>query len=227
MLSGILCLVLTVLAYWAAKKLYRFKNIVVLSPLLVTPLLLILFLSVSHISYGTYNSGAKWLTAMLQPATVAFAIPLYKYFQLLKRHAVEILISVVFGSCIAILSSVVLAGFVHLNPQMVDSILPRSITTPIAMNVSQTLGGIPTMTAVFVILTGICGMVIGPFVIRFLQIRNSIARGVLLGMGAHGAGTSKALELGSIEGAIASLAMIIASIVTLFIAPLAAPFLVN
>lgn len=219
MIIGVLSLLFTISVYVTAKWIYRHKSKLYLSPLIVTPLLISLCLLWWKIPYDSYNSGAKWLTAMLQPATIAFAIPLYKYYKTLKKHAVAIVVSVCCGSVFAIISSGLLARSFHLNTQLVESMIPRSVTTPIAMDVSSSLGGIPTMTAVFVILTGILGTIIGPLVIRLFRIKNDIARGVLLGTSAHGAGTSKAFELSSLAGTISSISMILAGVFTLFVAP--------
>lgn len=219
MMLALFSLILTIGLYWGAKWCYKTKPKVYLSPLLTTPLLIVAFLLWTHISYESYNTGAQWLSNMLQPATIAFAVPLYKYFNILKKHATEILVSVLSGSVVAIVSSLFLARGLNLNTQIVDSLIPRSVTTPIAMGVSETIGGVPAITAVFVIMTGLMGAVIGPIVIRLLRIENEIARGVLLGTSAHGAGTSKAFEFSSIAGTISSLSMILAALITLCVTP--------
>lgn len=219
MILAFISLILTIGLYVGAKWCYKAKPKVYLSPLIVTPLLLIAFLLLTHISYESYNSGAKWLTDLLQPATIAFAVPLYKYFHLLKKYATEILVSVLCGSFVAILSSLFIAKGLHLNTQIVNSLIPRSVTTPIAMGVSENIGGVPTITAVFVIMTGLLGAIIGPIIIRLLRIENDIAKGALLGTAAHAAGTSKAFECSSTAGTISSLSMIIAALITICIAP--------
>ncbi|WP_262392126.1 LrgB family protein [Sporolactobacillus inulinus] len=129
------------------------------------------------------------------------------------------------GVFVAIISSGVFSHIVHLNDNYLLSLLPRSITTPIAMAVSVDIGGMPTMTAIFVIVTGITGLILGPAIIRSMHIQEKLAKGLLLGMGAHGAGTSKALEFGSEEGAAASLAMVLAAIITLVFAPILTPLI--
>ncbi|NMO94467.1 CidB/LrgB family autolysis modulator [Paenibacillus lemnae] len=210
---------LTLLVYAASKKLYLRKNRVYLSPLLITPIILVVMLTQTGISYEAYNEGAEWLSKLLQPATVAFAVPLYKNFKTLKKHAAEIMVSVTMGSAIAILSSALLAKWLHLSSSLTSSLVPRSITTPIAMNVSQVIGGVPNMTAVFVIMTGILGSILGPSIVKVFRIRGDIARGVLFGTGAHGTGTSKAFEFSALTGTISSISMILAALLTLGIAP--------
>ncbi|MCI3195352.1 MULTISPECIES: CidB/LrgB family autolysis modulator [Bacillus] len=223
MFIGIISLFLTVLVYMGAKKVYARHPKVYTSPLLVTPAVLVGLLLLVNVPYETYNLGGEMLTDMLQPATVAFAIPLYKYFPILKKYAVEIILNVAIGSCIAIISTALIAKWLHLGTGLIDSLVPRSVTTPIAMNVSEMIGGMPAVTAVFVILTALLGTIIGPMVIRYFRIDNEIARGVLLGTSAHGAGTSKAFELSSVSGTISSVSMILAAIMTLC----AAPFLLS
>lgn len=219
MMTGLMYLVLTLIVYYAVKSLYKVWPKVYLSPLLITPLIIVVCLLWATIPYESYNNGGQWLSDMLQPATVAFAIPLYKHFKVLKKHAVEIIASVLFGSVVAMISSVFLAKWMHLSTALVTSLVPRSITTPIAINVSQVIGGVPNITAVFVIITGLLGSMMGPTVLKVFRIDNEVARGVLLGTSAHGMGTSKAFELSSLSGTISSISMILAALFTLGTAP--------
>ncbi|MGG4497645.1 CidB/LrgB family autolysis modulator [Brevibacillus reuszeri] len=218
MIAGLFGFLFTIFIYLIAKRLYRYKRILLFSPLLFTPIVLVIVLLCTHTSYDTYNAGGKWLAYMLQPATIAFAVPLYKYYPLLKKHAAQITISVVAGSVVAVVSSALLALLLHIDHQVLFSLLPRSITTPIAMNVSEMIGGVPSITAVLVLLTGLLGSVIGPYIISYLRISDDIARGVLLGTSAHGAGTSKAFELSPISGTVSSISMILAALVTQLVA---------
>ncbi|MCM3700895.1 MULTISPECIES: CidB/LrgB family autolysis modulator [Paenibacillus] len=220
MIAGLLSLVFTLVIYYLAKRLYKIRPKVYLSPLLITPLFLVIGLMWAQIPYETYQAGGKWLSTMLQPATVAFAVPLYKYYNVLKKHAVEILISVLTGSVVAMFSSAFLAEWLHLDNDLITSLIPRSITTPIAMNVSQVIGGVPNITAVFVIITGLLGTMLGPLVVKLFRIENEVARGVLFGTSAHGTGTSKAFELSSLTGTISSISMILAALFTLGVAPM-------
>ncbi|OAB43021.1 CidB/LrgB family autolysis modulator [Paenibacillus glacialis] len=216
---GLFYLSLTLGVYYSAKKIYQKWSKVYLSPLLITPVILVVFLLSAGVPYESYNSGGQWLSDLLQPATVAFAVPLYKHFKVLKKHAVEIITSVLFGSIVAMVTSVFLAKWMHLSSSLVTSLMPRSITTPIAINVSQVIGGVPNITAVFVILTGLFGTIIGPSVLRIFHIDNEVARGVLLGTSAHGMGTSKAFEMSALSGTISSVSMILAALFTLGMAP--------
>lgn len=221
----VLGIFLTVAAYYGAKILYHHKSLLILSPLLLCPALLIAGLAYANLSYKAYYNGAHWLTDMLQPATVAFAVPLYKNRAMIKSYGLEIFTGVLGGSIVALVTSVAFSEWFHISQEMMGSMAPRSITTPLAMLVSEHVGGIPAVTAVFVILTGLTGILLGPFIVRWFSIENEVSKGMLMGMGAHACGTSKAYEMGSKEGAVASLTMIFAGIVTLFLAPILVPML--
>ncbi|SFG89297.1 LrgB family protein [Sporolactobacillus nakayamae] len=220
-----ICILLTIIVYYLSKLLYKKVRFALLSPLLVAPCILSTMLVGFQIDYSDYDGGGRWLSNLLQPAVVGFAVPLYKFRKVMKKYAKIIAISMTAGVTIAIISSGLFSHIVHLQDSYLLSLLPRSITTPIAMAVSVDIGGMPTMTAIFVIVTGITGLILGPMVIRYLHIKEKLAKGLLLGMGAHGAGTSKALEFGSEEGAAASLAMVLAAIFTLVFAPLLTPLI--
>ncbi|KRG14078.1 LrgB family protein [Lederbergia galactosidilytica] len=215
----LLFLLLTISSYWGAKLCYKKTGKAFLTPLLIAPLVIIALLFLFQIEYKTYNQGAKWLTNMLQPATVALAIPLYRYFPIVKKHLPTIVLSVTLGSLLALFVSFSMASIVQLNKTLLTSILPYSITTPIAMDASEKLGGIPTVTAVFVIMTGIFGMIFGPWVIRLFRLKSDIAKGILLGTSSHGSGTAKALELSPITGAVSSVCMVLAALVTFWLSP--------
>jgi predicted murein hydrolase (TIGR00659 family) len=217
----------TLLSYLLSKKLYGYKKTIIFSPIIFAPVLVITLLSFGDVTYETYKKGSNLLSYMLGPATVAFAIPMYKHFHLLKKHSIEILVSVLSGTMIATLSSLFLALLFHLNSELVNSIIPRSITIPIAVDVSKSIGGDPSVTILFVILSGILGTMIGPKLIRLLTLRSSVAKGLLLGVAAHGTGTARAFEIGKLEGTFSSLAMIIAAIITLVFAHTFIPALFN
>ena len=213
------CLFVTVFIYLGSKRLYIRIPRAYLTPLIITPAAVILIVLWGDVPYSSYNNGTKWLTDMIGPATVTLAVPLYKNLGILKKHAAAIVAGVLSGAILAILTSVLLAEALHLSPSLAESLAPRSATTPIAMAVAGAIGGIPNMTAVFVLITGILGVVAGPLVIRLLRIDNEIARGVLLGTSSHTAGTSKAFEFGAVAGSISSIAMILTAFITLCAAP--------
>lgn len=209
----------TALVYISSKWVHRRKPMVLTAPLLVTPLVMIGLLLLFRIPYESYDTGGRWISSMIGPATVALAVPLYKNWNLLKRHAPIIVTSTVFGATLAFVSSALLARIAHLSPNVAESLLPRSTTTPIAMAISELIGGVPSLTAVFVLITGLLGMLIGPLMIRLFHIDNEIAQGILFGTSAHTAGTSKAFEFGEISGTVSSIAMILTAFITLVLAP--------
>jgi predicted murein hydrolase (TIGR00659 family) len=215
-MSMIITTLITFVVYQLAKKAYRKWSFPLLNPLLISPLVLIGMISLNHIPATTFLHDTKWITNMLGPATVAFAIPIYKHFHMLKKYIGTILISITSGTLVAILSSFTLATFGRLDSELLLSLLPRSITTPIAIEVSKEIGGLPALTTVFVIVTGITGAIIGPSIIKWFSIKSPIARGLALGMGAHGSGTAAAMEYGEKEATFSTIAMIFAAWITLF-----------
>ncbi|WP_286228695.1 LrgB family protein [Neobacillus mesonae] len=211
----VLFTVITFLFYRLAKKVYSKWALPFFHPLLVAPILLIVLISLAHVSANQYLDATKWLSHMLGPATVAFAVPIYRHLPTIKKYLGTILVSITGGTLVAIFSTLGLSKLIHLQSDFVTSILPRSITTPIAIEVSKQIGGLPTLTTVFVILTGVIGGVVGPSVLKWLSISTPIAKGLALGMAAHGAGTNKALDYGEQAATFSSLAMIFAAMITL------------
>ena len=212
-------ILLTVVTYIIAKNIYRKTGNMCFSPLIICPIVIIVILAIFHIPYQSYASGGNWLSYMLQPATVALAVPMYKYRGTVKKYSVEILLSVTCGAVVAIVSSMTIAQFVGVNAEVVTSLAPRSVTTPIAMSISEGIGGNPSITAVFVICTGIIGAILTTMMLRYIPIKNPVTKGMLFGISAHGTGTSKAYESGHVEGSVASLAMIFMGIITTIIGP--------
>ncbi|HAM79468.1 LrgB family protein [Ornithinibacillus bavariensis] len=207
--------VATYLIYLLSKKVYSKWNIPFFHPLLLSPILLIVMISLTHVTADQYMEYSKVLSHLLGPATVAFAVPIYKNIAVVRKNIGTILVSIITGTLVAIFSTFVLSKLIRLSYDFSISILPRSITTPIAIEVSKEIGGLPTLTTVFVIITGVVGGIVGPTVLRWLSIQTPIAKGLALGMGAHGVGTNKAMEYGKQEGTFSSLAMIFAALITL------------
>jgi predicted murein hydrolase (TIGR00659 family) len=216
---------ITYVIYLFSKKIYTKITAPFLHPLLVAPCFLIVLISITHVSANQYLQDSKWLSDLLGPATVAFAVPIYKNLSTIKKYLGTILISITTGTLVAIFSTFLLSELFHLKHDFIVSILPRSITTPIAIEVSKEIGGLPTLTTVFVIITGVMGGIVGPSVIKWLSIKTPIAKGLALGMGAHGVGTNKAMEYGKLEGVFSSLAMIFAALITLVWGALLIPFI--
>ncbi len=209
----------TIGLYLAASRLHRRWPRWWLMPLALAPALLIGLVTALHVRYRDYIQGTGWLVMLLGPATVAFAVPIYEQRALIRRHWPVLLAGMVAGSATAMLSSWALATLVGLDGVLRLSLLPRSISTPFAMTVSGDIGGIPDLTAVFVVATGIVGAVMGETMLARLHLRSSLARGALFGVAAHAAGTAKAHEIGPTEGAVAGLVMVLVGLMNVLTAP--------
>ena len=213
------CFILTVALYFASKALYaRFRS-PWLTPLVAVPVVLGVLVLALHIPYPVYFQDTRWLMWLLGPATVAFAVPIYEYRDLLKRHWISLTVGVTVGIVVAVGGSLALAKLLHLSPDLQRSLMTRSISTPFALAVSDKIHAPRDLTALFVIATGVCGMLFGELVLGLVPLRTRLARGALFGAAAHGVGTAKARELGSEEGVVASLTMMIAGVVMVLLAP--------
>jgi len=213
------CFILTVALYFASKSLYaRFRS-PWLTPLLAVPVVLGAIVLALHIPYPVYFEDTRWLMWLLGPATVAFAVPIYEYRELIKRHWISLTVGVTVGIVVAVGGSLVLAKLLHLSPDLQRSLMTRSISTPFALAVSDKIHAPRDLTALFVIATGVCGMLFGELVLALVPLRTRLARGALFGAAAHGVGTAKARELGREEGVVASLTMMIAGVAMVLLAP--------
>ncbi|MDO4287190.1 MAG: LrgB family protein [Eubacteriales bacterium] len=195
---------------WCKKK-WKFA---ICNPLLIAVIVIMLLLVVCDIDYDSYYEGAKYISYLLTPATVCLAIPLYQQLELLKKHAAAILVGVFSGaiaSMAGILGLSILFGLTH---EQYVTLLPKSITTAIGMGVSEELGGLVTITVAVIIMTGILGNVIASAVCRLFHIEEPIAKGLAIGTASHAIGTARALEIGQVEGAMSSLAVAVAGILT-------------
>jgi predicted murein hydrolase (TIGR00659 family) len=212
----------TIGLYFLTKALHRRWPRVLPMPLIAAPALLILGVLALHADYRVYSRDTHWLVMLLGPATVAFAVPIYEQRALIRRHWPVLAIGVLVGSTTAMLSAWGLATMLGLNGALRLSLLPRSMTTGFAMTVSGDIGGIPDLTAVFVIATGLLGGMFGEVLLARLPIRSALARGALFGMGAHGVGTAKAHQIGREEGSIAGLVMVLVGMFNVLLAPVLA-----
>lgn len=200
--------------YEAGIFLKKKTGLAILNPLLISIVLVIGFLLFFHVDYRMYQSGGVYLSYLLTPATVCLAVPLYKQLHLLRKYSVAISAAVLAGTIASLLSILILSVLFGLEHRMYVTLLPKSITTAIGMGISEEMGGIVDITVAAIVVTGVFGNVVGEWALRLFHIENRIARGLALGTSAHAIGTSKALELGEIEGAMGSLAIIIAGLIT-------------
>ena len=211
---------LTLLTYVFSRWVYGRTGRYLLSPLILVPFVLLAVAIPLHTAYAEYARDTHWLMLILGPVTVAFAVPIWQQRQMLLRHGPALLVGMLVGSVASICSSYGLARALSLDTHLALSLVPRSITTPFAMPVAQDLGGVPELTAVFVRSTGVFGAFLGGLLLKWLPLRSSLARGALFGVGAQGAGVSRAREVGGEEGSVAGLVMVLTGLLNLFAAPL-------
>ncbi|MBR5509674.1 MAG: LrgB family protein [Lachnospiraceae bacterium] len=190
----------------------------VFNPLLISVLLVIGVLLVFRIDYNVYYEGAKYLSYLLTPATVCLAVPLYEQVELLKRHGKAIVGGIFAGVLTSLVTIFVCASVFGFTHQEYVTLLPKSITTAIGMGVSEELGGMATITVAVIILTGILGNIIAEAVFRLFRIEEAVAKGVALGTSSHAIGTAKAMEIGEVEGAMSSLSIAVAGLMTVAVA---------
>ncbi len=206
--------VISLAAYYAGMYLKKKWNRSFLNPLLISIIITIIFVIVCRIDYDTYYEGAKYISYLLTPATVCLAIPLYEQFQILKNNWKAIIAGVTAGAITSLTTVLVLALLFRFSHEEYVTFLPKSITTAIGMAVSEEQGGYVAVTVAVIIVTGILGNVFGDLILKIFRIEEPIAKGIALGTASHAIGTSKAMELGEIEGALSSLAVVVAGILT-------------
>lgn len=198
-----------------AKK--KLKN-AIFNPLLISVIVVILFLCIFQIDYKTYNSGAKYLSYLLTPATVCLAVPLYEQIQLLKKNAKAVILGILSGVITSLSSVLLLSKLFGLNHQQYVTMLPKSITTAIGIGITEEMGGLVTITVASIVITGIIGNMMAEAVCKIFRITEPVARGIAIGTSAHAMGTSKAIEMGEVEGAMSSLAIAVAGLLTVVMA---------
>ena len=219
--SPLLHLTMTLLAYQASLYLYRRGKLSpLLNPVLLSILMIVGVLLATGTRYPTYFDGAQFVHFLLGPATVALAIPLYRQVERVRRSLVAILASVAVGSITAAASAVVFGWLLGASQKTLISLAPKSVTAPVAMGITEQLGGLPSLTAVLVISTGILGAVLGPYVLRLLKIEDSAAQGLAMGTASHGIGTARAMQIDQTAGAFAGLAMGLNALATAILLPL-------
>lgn len=217
---GALWSLVTLAVFFAARRVHARWPRPWLAPLVVTPLVVGAAILAAQVSYEDYFRGTRWLVWMLGPATVAFAVPVYEQRALIRAHWPVLLAAIVAGSVVAVLSSWGLATLVGLDDTLRLSLVPRSVTTPFAMDIAAHIGGVPGLAAVFVIVTGLVGALLGDALLALAREDSPLARGVMFGVGAHAIGTARALQIGQREGAIAGLTMVLTGLLNLLAVPL-------
>ena len=218
-------LVLSLLVYWAMLTLNRKAGTPLLNPLLLSGFAIIALLTAFGVDFATYNESASILTTLIGPATVAMAIPLYKQLRVLKENWPAVLVSVLAGSLTSMGFILLMSKFMGLPQELYYSLLPKSTTTAIGMSVASELGGLEPVAAAAIVVTGVVGAILARTLGKVFRITDPVAQGLALGTSAHVIGTSAASEMGEIQGAMGSLAIVTAGILTVIIAPFLAPLL--
>lgn len=224
--SPLLWLTLTLLAYQGAYWIYqrtRFHPLA--NPVLISVAILVLLLKLTETPYQTYFDGAQFVHFLLGPATVALAIPLYAQLRRVKAMFLPLILALVAGSITAILSAVSIGKLLGASTPSVLSLAPKSVTSPIAMGIAEKIGGIPSLTAVLVLVTGVVGAIGYPYLFKKLKIDNLAARGFAIGLTAHGIGTARAIQEDQQMGAFAALGMSLNGLLTALLVPVLIPIM--
>ena len=217
--------ILTILFFNIGIYIQKKTNKPIFNPLLIAILGIILFLSITKIPYESYKLGGDRINFFLGPVTIVLAVPLYKQFDLFKKYLLEILIGISCGVVVSFISVKLIGHFTNADVDIINSLIPKSITTPMGISLTKTLNGVEAITVVSIILTGILGAIISPIVFKIGKINNPVAKGISLGTSAHALGTTKALEMGEVEGAMSGLSIGISGIITVILIPIIINFM--
>jgi len=218
---------LTLLVFFGARRLAAKVKISLLNPLLISMAVIIPLLLLMQMPYARYFQGSAILNQLLQPAVVALALPLYEQMHQIRARWKSIIGVCFIGSMTAMISGTAIALWMGATPQIAATIMPKSVTTPIAMAISATLGGIPAISAICVLIAGVLGAVFGHMLLNLLKIRSKASRGLAIGNASHALGTARCSELDYQEGAYSSLALVICGIITSLLAPLLYPLMMH
>ncbi len=223
--NEIFLIALTFIAFLGAQLLQRRFGVKLLNPILVSIIVLIVILSSAGIDYDTYRAGGKYIEFWLKPAVVALGLPLYKQLSTIKKQLLPLLLSELAGCVAGIVSVVALAELLGASREIIMSLAPKAVTTPIAMEISAAVGGIPALTAAVVVCTGIFGGMAGFKIVKFSHVKSPIAQGLSIGTAAHAIGTSAAMERGERYGAFSSLGLTLNGLLTALLAPFILPLI--
>ena len=219
MSNPIILLAITFGIYYVARQIQKWTGWVVLNPILITIAALIALLQLTGISYETYEQGGQYIDFWLKPAIVALGVPLYQHLGQIRRQLLPILMSQLVGCLVGLVSVTLIASALGASHEVIVSLAPKSVTTPIAMEVCKTSGGIPSLTAAIVVIVGLFGAVFGFKILEVWHVRNPFSQGISMGTAAHAVGTSRAMEKGEIYGAYSSLGLILNGVLTALLTP--------
>lgn len=219
MSNPIILLAITFGIYYVARQIQKWTGWVVLNPILITIAALIALLQLTGISYETYEQGGQYIDFWLKPAIVALGVPLYQNLGQIRRQLLPILMSQLVGCLVGLVSVTLIASALGASHEVIVSLAPKSVTTPIAMEVCKTSGGIPSLTAAIVVIVGLFGAIFGFKILEVWHVRNPFSQGISMGTAAHAVGTSRAMEKGEIYGAYSSLGLILNGVLTALLTP--------
>ena len=219
MSNPIILLAITFGIYYVARQIQKRTGWVVLNPILITIVALIALLQLTGISYETYEQGGQYIDFWLKPAIVALGVPLYQNLGQIRRQLLPILMSQLVGCLVGIVSVTLIASALGASHEVIVSLAPKSVTTPIAMEVCKTSGGIPSLTAAIVVIVGLFGAIFGFKILEVWHVRNPFSQGISMGTAAHAVGTSRAMEKGETYGAYSSLGLILNGVLTALLTP--------
>ena len=217
---GILPVALTLTAFLLGQQLQKKLKSPILNPILVSVVLVLIFLSLTGMSVSDYKAGMGTLSWLLTPATVCLAVPMYEQFRILKKNLPMILAGVAAGAVSCLVMVILFGILVGFDPVLTISLLPKSITTAIGVVLSEMLGGMPGVTTAAIVFTGIFASIMGPVFCRIFRLTDPVAQGVAFGTAGHVIGTSKANELDPLTGAVSSLSLVVAGLITAVVLPL-------
>ncbi|MGE5315831.1 MAG: LrgB family protein [Acidobacteriota bacterium] len=217
--SEIFILVLVIGTYIGASILYQRTRNALLHPILPSIAFIIAFLHLFHIEYAAFKEGSRIIDFLLAPSVVALGFVMYEQYIHIRSNIVSIMTALIAGSLVGIVSVIAVAAAMGASHELIATLQPKSVTTPIAIEIARNSGGLPALTAVIVIAVGIFGAVAGPFILDLFRINSPVARGLALGASAHGIGTARAIELGAVEGAVSGLAIGLMGAVTALLIP--------
>lgn len=216
---------ISLVSYMLGMYLKKKFKLGIFNPLLIAIAVTMVILFALNVDYDTYNTGAKYLSWLLTPSTVCLAIPLYEQIALLKKNFAAVAAGIVAGVLASLLSIFIMANLFGLGHTEYVTLLPKSITTAIGMGVSEELGGYVTITVAVIVITGVLGNIFAELICKIFRINEPIAKGIAIGSASHAIGTAKAMEMGEIEGAMSSLSIAVAGILTVFGASLFSNFM--
>ena len=219
MSNPIILLAITFGIYYVARQIQKWTGWVVLNPILITIAALIALLQLTGISYETYEQGGQYIDFWLKPAIVALGVPLYQHLGQIRRQLLPILMSQLVGCLVGLVSVTLIASALGASHEVIVSLAPKSVTTPIAMEVCKAAGGIPSLTAAIVVIVGLFGAVFGFKILEVWHVRNPFSQGISMGTAAHAVGTSRAMEKGETYGAYSSLGLILNGVLTALLTP--------